>query len=55
MWVNAPDKEDDLTALRISANKGKPFGTVSWTERMVERFGLAATMRAPGRPNVEEM
>ena len=49
-WVNEPDKEDDLTDLRISATKGKPFGTMKWTERMVERFGLQATMRVPGRP-----
>lgn len=49
-WVNEPDKEDDLVNLRISATKGKPFGTMEWTERVVERFGLAATMRARGRP-----
>jgi len=49
-WVNHADKEDDLSALRTSAEKGKPLGTMSWMERMVERFGLQATMRAPGRP-----
>jgi len=49
-WVNHADKEDDLSALRTSTEKGKPLGTMSWMERMVERFGLQATMRAPGRP-----
>lgn len=50
VWVNEPDKDDDLTNLRVSTAKGKPFGTMGWTERIVERFGLKATMRAGGRP-----
>lgn len=49
-WVNESDKAEDLEALRISAAKGKPFGTIGWTERMVEKFGLESTLREPGRP-----
>ena len=49
-WVNEPDKDDDLTNLRASVNKGKPYGTMTWTERMVERFGLELTTHVPGRP-----
>lgn len=49
-WVNEPDKTDDLTNLRASIEKGKPFGTMNWVELMVERFNLQATLRAPGRP-----
>jgi putative transposase len=49
-WVNTSDKEEDLKDLRTSAEKGRPFGTMKWTERMVEKFGLQATLRAPGRP-----
>jgi len=49
-WVNEPDKDDDLVAVRISLAKGKPFGTMQWTERMVEKFGLVVTVRGRGRP-----
>ena len=49
-WVNTPDREDDLTDLKISTEKGKPLGTRKWTERMIERFGLQATTRQRGRP-----
>jgi len=49
-WVNQPDKEDELEIVRESVNKGKPFGPMKWTERMVERFKLELTTRLPGRP-----
>lgn len=49
-WVNEPDREDDLTNLRVSVNKGKPYGPMTWSERMVERFGLQLTTHSPGRP-----
>lgn len=49
-WVNQSDKEEDLTNMRVSTNRGRPFGTMSWTERMVERFGLESTIRPEGRP-----
>jgi putative transposase len=34
-WVNTPDSPNDLDALRISVNKGAPFGDVHWVEHMV--------------------
>ncbi|OHB20248.1 MAG: hypothetical protein A2854_04525 [Parcubacteria group bacterium RIFCSPHIGHO2_01_FULL_56_18] len=49
-WVNEPDKELDLDELRTSVSRSKPFGTMKWTERMVERFGLEMAIRKPGRP-----
>ncbi|OHA17614.1 MAG: hypothetical protein A2664_03265 [Candidatus Taylorbacteria bacterium RIFCSPHIGHO2_01_FULL_46_22b] len=49
-WVNKSDTDDDLTDARIAVNKGKPFGTIEWTKRMVERFGLELTTRQRGRP-----
>jgi putative transposase len=50
VWLNTSDKEDELKNIRTSVNKGTPFGTMEWTELMVERFGLGLTMRSPGRP-----
>lgn len=49
-WVNQSDKDEELVVIRESVNKGKPFGTAEWVERMVERFNLGLTTRAPGRP-----
>ncbi len=49
-WVNTPDKDEDLQQVRLSVNKSKPLGTMSWMERMVERFKLQGTLRGRGRP-----
>ena len=50
VWVNESDDVEQLTALRTSVNKGTPFGTMKWMQRMVERFKLQMTTRAGGRP-----
>ena len=49
-WVNQPDREDDLTQLRVAVTKSTPFGDVGWVEETVQRFKLTATLRNPGRP-----
>lgn len=49
-WINTPEKEDDLTALRHSANKGLPYGRDSWVTMMVKKHGLESTQRSAGRP-----
>lgn len=49
-WVNTPESNKELEAIRTSVNKGKPLGTMKWTERTVERFGLELTTRGRGRP-----
>jgi len=48
--VNQPDREDDLTQLRVAVTKGTPFGDVEWVGETVQRFKLSATLRNPGRP-----
>lgn len=49
-WINEPDKEADIESVRLSISKSRPFGTMVWTEQMVERFGLKLTTRSRGRP-----
>lgn len=39
-----------LSVIRHSVNKGKPFGTDSWLDIMVDTFNLAHTLRGVGRP-----
>jgi len=48
--VNTPLNEGELEALRASANRCRPFGSLGWVSKAVSRFGLTSTMRNPGRP-----
>lgn len=49
-WINTPDTEKDLDSLRVSVNRGAPYGTARWVEQMVDAYKLASTIRKPGRP-----
>lgn len=48
--VNTPINEAELEALRVSAQRGRPYGASAWAEKMVRRYGLEATVRRLGRP-----
>lgn len=49
-YVNDPETEAELIALRKSANRGTPFGDGDWVTKMAKRLGLGSTIRNPGRP-----
>lgn len=49
--VNEVQPKTEVESLRYSVNKGKPYGSDSWVDSMVEKFDLKATLRNPGRPN----
>lgn len=49
-WVNTKDKEDVVKELRVSVNKGAPFGGNDWVNMMVETYNLGAITRGTGRP-----
>ena len=49
-WVNEIVDEEQLTSIRYSVNKGKPFGTLEWVDDIIARFKLGHTLRGPGRP-----
>jgi putative transposase len=49
-YVNQPETEAELAALRRSAQRGTPFGDGPWQETTAERLGLQSTLRAGGRP-----
>lgn len=40
----------EIESIRGALNRGTPYGTESWRERMVDRFNLQATVRERGRP-----
>ncbi len=48
--VNTPLSEDELNALRTSANRCSPFGNDQWRNCTIQTFGLESTVRRPGRP-----
>ena len=49
-YVNRPETEGELEALRRSARRGNPFGTETWQKQTARKLGLESTYRRPGRP-----
>lgn len=50
MRVNRPETGEELEALRVSVQRGRPFGEDAWVKRMARRFGMESTLRPRGRP-----
>jgi len=53
-FVNQALTIKELEELRLSAQRGRPFGSESWKTRMAEQLGLESTLRLPGRPRKEK-
>jgi putative transposase len=49
-WVNEPETSVELEALRVSVNRGRPFGSEVWQVRTAKQLGLESTLRSRGRP-----
>jgi putative transposase len=49
-WVNRPQTDAEVEAVRTSLSRGRPFGNDAWVERTARRLGLEHTLRLPGRP-----
>ena len=49
-YVNEPQSDAELTAIRRSVNRGCPMGDESWSRKIVARLGLESTLRPHGRP-----
>ena len=48
--VNRAESQRELEALRRCVNRGQPFGSEDWVERMAKRFSLNSAFRSRGRP-----
>ena len=48
--VNQPLTPSELDAVRLSVQRGRPFGDPAWTEQVAQRTGLRYTLRLRGRP-----
>jgi len=51
--VNQQLPAPELSRLRLSVNRGQPFGHAAWIERIAKRLGLQSTLRDPWRPKVK--
>lgn len=49
-WVNEPQTAAELEALRISVNRGRPFGNDEWVGTTARTLSLEGTLRRRGRP-----
>lgn len=49
-WVNHPENDDELTALRHALVRGTPYGNEAWASSTAIRLGLQSTLRPRGRP-----
>jgi putative transposase len=51
-WVNRGETAKELEALRISAQRGRPFGDQRWQKRTARDLELESTIRPRGRQQV---
>jgi putative transposase len=49
-FVNQPQTEAEVNAIRRCVARGRPFGDEQWVRRTAKRLGLESTLRAPHRP-----
>lgn len=49
-FVNQPQTEAELAALRIAVRRGTPFGATQWQQRTAKRLGIESSLRPVGRP-----
>jgi putative transposase len=49
-WVNDPQTEKELAAVRESILRGRPFGEPIWQRQTAEKLKLESTFRQRGRP-----
>jgi putative transposase len=49
-WVNQPQTEAELAALRKCIERGTPYGSEPWQHATAKRLGLEASLNPRGRP-----
>jgi putative transposase len=48
-YVNASEKDENLEEIRYCINRGKPFGSMTWVKRIIDKYGLGTTTQKRGR------
>jgi putative transposase len=49
-WVNLPQTQAELEAIRTSVNRQRPFGDPAWVDAKASDAGLAQSLIGVGRP-----
>ena len=49
-WVNAPQTDGELEAIRRCIRCGVPFGSADWADALARRYGVLVAPRPLGRP-----
>jgi putative transposase len=53
-YVNRPESERELAALRRSVLRGAPYGDELWQQQTARALGLESALRSPGRPRQQK-
>ena len=53
-FVNEPQSEAELDAIRRSVVRGQPYGGEAWAKKTAAELGLESTFRSRGRPKRDE-
>lgn len=53
--VNAAETLAELEAIRLSVQRGAPYGGAAWVSRIAKRLGLGHTLRPRGRPRTRPL
>ena len=53
-YVNQPQTEAELEAIRRSVRRGQPYGGDTWVRGTATRLGLESTLRPRGRPKNQD-
>lgn len=49
-FVNRPETDEELEALRRGVTRGSPYGDATWQHQAAARLGLESSLRDPWRP-----
>jgi putative transposase len=50
-YVNVPQTETELEAIRQCLRRGSPYGNTTWTDQTADQLGLQSTLHRRGRPH----
>ena len=53
-WVNLAQTDKELSLLRESIRRGRPFGSAAWQQATAKRLNLQSSFRKRGRPKKDQ-
>jgi putative transposase len=53
--ISGPQEAQELAALRVSLDRGRPYGDEAWVRKTAKRLGAESTLRPIGRPRIHKI